>query len=193
MVKRKGIPQKTKAQTNLPLKKVVPWSRHGLKLLICLCLIVATLAVFWPVRNAEFIGLDDDEYVTENPQVKAGLTLENVIWAFTATNASNWHPLTWLSHMVDVEFYGLGPGGHHLTNLLFHLINTLLLFLVFNKMTGGLWKSGFVAALFALHPLHVESVAWVAERKDVLSTFLGMLTTKAFSTSIPSQLITVSG
>ena len=102
--------------------------------------------------------------------------MEGIGWAFTTGHAANWHPLTWISHMVDVQLFGLHPGWHHLVNLLFHLANTLLLFLVLHRMTNALWQSAFVAALFALHPLHVESVAWVAERKDVLSTFFWMLT-----------------
>jgi hypothetical protein len=126
------------------------------ELLICLFLIVATLAVFWQVRNHELVNFDDHHYITENPHLQAGLTPKNVIWAFTTTHASNWHPLTWLSHMLDCQLYGLNPSGHHLTSVLLHLANTLLLFLVLRRMTGALWRSGFVAALFALHPLHVE-------------------------------------
>jgi tetratricopeptide (TPR) repeat protein len=141
---------------------------------------VATLFLFWPVQNSEFINLDDDIYVYDNPQVKAGLSLNGVIWAFTTMHMGNWHPLTWLSHMLDCELYGLNPGPHHVTSLLFHIANTLLLFWVLRRMTGRLWPSSFVAALFALHPLHVESVAWVAERKDVLSTFFWMLTLWAY-------------
>ena len=144
--------------------------------LICLFLILATAAVFWQVRNHEFISLDDPEYVTENRQVQNGVTLNGVIWAFTTTHVANWHPLTWLSHMLDYQLYGLNPKGHHLTNVFLHLLNTLLLFFILQRMTGALWRSGFVAALFALHPLHVESVAWVAERKDVLSTLFWLLT-----------------
>jgi tetratricopeptide (TPR) repeat protein len=143
---------------------------------IGLFLIVATLLVFGQVRNHDFTNWDDPLYVTENPHVQAGLSPKNLVWAFTTTHASNWHPLTWLSLMLDFELYGLNPGGYHLTNLLLHLANTLLLFLVLRRMTGALWRSGFVAALFALHPLHVESVVWVSERKDVLSTFFWMLT-----------------
>lgn len=115
-------------------------------------------------------------YVTDNPNVKAGLTASNVVWAFTTITASNWHPLTWLSHMVDVEIFGLNAGGHHITSIIIHAASTLLLFLILAKITAGPWQSFFVAALFGLHPLHVESVAWVAERKDVLSCFLGLLT-----------------
>jgi len=141
-----------------------------------LFLVVATLLVFWPVLNSEFINLDDGVYVTNNPNVQRGLTLENVKWAFTDTSAGFWHPLTWLSHMLDCQLFGLNPGAHHLTNLLFHLANTLLLFWVLKRMTGRPGASTFIAALFALHPLHVESVAWVSERKDVLSTFFWILT-----------------
>jgi hypothetical protein len=147
---------------------------------IGLFLIVATLLVFGQVRNHDFTNWDDPLYVTENPHVQAGLSPKNLVWAFTTTHASNWHPLVWLSLMLDSELYGLNPGGYHLTNLLLHIANTLLLFLVLRRMTGALWRSGFVAALFALHPLHVESVAWVAERKDVLSTFFWMLTIWAY-------------
>jgi tetratricopeptide (TPR) repeat protein len=144
---------------------------------IGLFLIVATLAVYWQVQKHDFTYFfDDNEYVTNNVHVQAGLTRESIVWAFTTTDEANWHPLTWLSHMLDYQLYGLDPSGHHLTNVLLHLANTLLLFLVLRGMTGALWRSGLVAALFALHPLHVESVAWVAERKDVLSTFFWMLT-----------------
>jgi tetratricopeptide (TPR) repeat protein len=172
----KMVSQKKKGQTTPQRSKVFSWSPYGLTLLISLFLIVATLVVFWPVRDAEFINFDDDHYVTENLQVKAGLTLKSVGWAFTTTHASNWHPLTWISHMLDFEFYGLSPGGHHITNVLFHIANTVLLFLVLTRMTKNTWGSGFVAALFALHPFHVESVAWISERKDVLNTFFWMLT-----------------
>jgi tetratricopeptide (TPR) repeat protein len=141
-----------------------------------LLLSFTVLATFWQVQNHNFIRLDDDEYVTENIHVHTGLSWDNITWAFTSTHAANWHPLTWLSHMLDCELFGLNPKGHHLTSVLFHLLNTLLLFLILKRMTGTLWRSGFVAALFALHPLHVESVAWVAERKDVLSTFFLFLT-----------------
>ena len=146
------------------------------KLLIGLLLIVATLGVFWQVRSHDFLNYDDDVYVSENSQVQEGFTRKSVIWAFTSGYAYNWHPLTWLSHMLDCQLFGLNPGGHHLTNLMLHLANTLLLFLLLNRMTSSLYRSALVAALFALHPLHVESVAWVAERKDVLSTLFWMLT-----------------
>ena len=151
-----------------------------LDIFVCLLLFIATLAVYWQVGNYEFVNFDDNKYITENLHVQQGLTRDSVIWAFTATDVSNWHPLTWLSHMLDFQLYGFGPKGHHLTNVFFHLVNTLLLFLVLKWMTGALWRSGLVAALFALHPLHVESVAWVAERKDVLSTLFWMLTLWAY-------------
>jgi tetratricopeptide (TPR) repeat protein len=142
--------------------------------LICLFLVIATLAVYMQVTGHEIGYYDDELYVTENRHVQGGLTIDSVVWAFTTTHASNWHPLTWLSHMLDCQVFGMNPGWHHLINVLFHLANTLLLFLVFRRMTAALWRSAVVAALFALHPLHVESVAWVAERKDVLSTFFSM-------------------
>ena len=147
---------------------------------ICLFLIITTLAVFWQVKDHEFINYDDTEYITENLHVQGGVTLKGVTWAFTTFHAANWHPLTWLSHMLDVQLFGVKPGWHHLMNLLFHIANTLLLFLVLHRMTKALWQSAFVAALFALHPLHVESVAWVSERKDVLSAFFWMLTMGAY-------------
>ena len=148
--------------------------------LIGLCLVIVTLAVYWQVQYHDFVNFDDPLYVTENRQIQAGLTWEGVVWSFTSgTFVTNyWAPLTWLSHMLDFELYGKDPGGHHWNSLLLHILNALLLFGIMKKTTGALWRSGLVAALFAVHPLHVESVAWVAERKDVLSTFfwlLGML------------------
>jgi len=151
------------------------FSRHP-DILVCLLLVILTLSVYLQVKNHEFINFDDNEYVTDNRHVRAGFTLKGITWAFTAIHSSNWHPLTWLSHMLDCQIFGMNPGWHHLTNLFFHILSTLLLFIVFKKMTGNLWQSGLVAFLFALHPLHVESVAWIAERKDVLSTFFWMLT-----------------
>ncbi len=166
-------------KNNSKTKHSVLYNRRQ-EIIICLFLIAATLAVYWQTTNHEFINYDDGLYVTENLHVKAGLTLESVKWAFTTFHASNWHPLTWISHMLDIELYGLNPTGHHWTSLQIHLTNTLLLFIILQYMTGAIWQSAFVAALFALHPLHVESVAWVAERKDVLSTFFGMLTISAY-------------
>ncbi len=143
---------------------------------ICVFLVVSTLAVYWQVSDHDFVLLDDNQYVVDNPKVQAGLTAEGIAWAFGTTHASNWHPLTWLSHMLDCQLYGVSSGKHHLTNLFVHIANALLLFYAFRRMTGHPWQSAFIASLFALHPLHVESVAWVSERKDVLSTFFWMLT-----------------
>jgi len=148
--------------------------RHR-KMIISLLLILAIIIAYGQVKNFDFVGFDDQDYVTENKQVQKGLTVEGIRWAFTIFHAANWHPLTWLSHMLDCELYGLNPMGHHWTNLIFHMVNSILLFIVLELMTGAMWRSAFVAALFALHPLHVESVAWVSERKDVLSTFFGLL------------------
>ena len=150
-------------------------------LAIGLVLALGTLALYWPVVHHDFISLDDNQYVTSNPIVRAGLTWAGVKWAFTNIIASNWFPLTWLSHMVDCQFYGVNPGGHHLTNVFFHIANVLLLFAWLNRTTGALWRSALVAALFAWHPLRVESVAWVAERKDVLSAFFWLLTLLAYT------------
>jgi len=137
--------------------------------LVALCLVI-----FVPGLRNEFVW-DDDQYLTRNPAVAGGLTPHNLRWALTSFHAGNWHPLTWLSHQADVEIFGLNPAGHHLTSLLFHCANAVLFFLVFRRMTGFFWGSALVAALFAVHPLHVESVAWAAERKDVLSTLLWLL------------------
>ncbi|MBW2438642.1 MAG: hypothetical protein JRF29_15260, partial [Deltaproteobacteria bacterium] len=154
-------------------KKIL--SRSHLHIWVCVFLIGAVLSVYSGVINFDFILFDDNQYVTGNVQVRTGLTRQGLTWSLFSTHSANWHPLTWLSHMADVEFYGLNAGGHHLTNVLFHIANTLLLFFLLRRMTDTLWRSAIVAALFALHPLHVESVAWVAERKDVLSTFFGLL------------------
>jgi tetratricopeptide (TPR) repeat protein len=150
-------------------------------LVICLVLALVTLAVYWPVTSHQFIIFDDDDYITDNSHVTAGLTWPGIVWAFTTDHAANWHPLTWISHMADCQIYGVKPGGHHLTNVLFHIANTLLLFLLLKQMTAAIWRSAFVAAFFAWHPLHVESVAWAAERKDVLSIFFWLLTLMAYA------------
>ncbi|MEJ2730323.1 MAG: tetratricopeptide repeat protein [Deltaproteobacteria bacterium] len=166
--------------------------RPGLRLDVVMCavFVAATLFVYWKIWTHDFIGYDDDKYVAQNRYVSQGLSRESVIWAFRSTHASNWHPLTWLSHMLDVELYGMKPGAHHMTSLLFHILNSLLLFIVLRKMTGHVWQSGVVALLFAIHPLHVESVAWVAERKDVLSTFFWMLTLWSYTryTRLPGMI-----
>jgi Flp pilus assembly protein TadD len=151
-------------------------SSNKQKLIIYIILTVATLAVFWQVNQFDFVNIDDPVYVTKNNHIQSGITLERLHWAYTTTHAEFWHPLTWMSLMLDYQLYGLKAGGYHLTNLILHILSTLLLFWLFNRMTGEIWKSAFVAAFFALHPLHVESVAWIAERKDVLSAFFWMLT-----------------
>jgi tetratricopeptide (TPR) repeat protein len=154
--------------------------RRDKSLLISLCLVFTTLVVYEEVRVYDFLIWDDYAYIVENSHVRSGLSMENVLWAFTTTHASYWHPLTWLSHMLDCEVYGLNPQGHHAHALLLHAANALLLFLVLKNMTGALWRSAFVAAVFSLHPLRIESVAWVAERKDVLATFFWMTTLWAY-------------
>lgn len=151
-----------------------PWA-------VCLVLAAIAVVVYWPVRNYPFTGWDDPGYVTDNPRVTAGLTLDGVRWALTSGYFANWHPLTWMSHMLDVQLFGLSAGAHHLVNLLLHVADTLLLFGVLARTTGAAGRSAVVAALFAVHPMHVESVAWVAERKDVLSTFFWMLTLWAYT------------
>src|SRR6266481_259602 len=148
---------------------------HSREILIGVALVLAVLAVYLPVTWLDFINYDDPGYVLENVAIQDGVTWPAVRWAFTHSHSANWHPVTWISHMLDCQLYDLKPAGHHLTSLLFHTANTLLLFGLLSSLTGTLWRSACVAALFALHPLHVESVAWISERKDVLSTFFGLL------------------
>ena len=155
-------------------------SKHHWKIVACLFLVLATLAVYGQVRNYHFVSLDDNLYITDNPTVQKGLTLDGLSSAFTSSYGGFWLPLTMLSHMLGCQLFGLHAGGHHLINLLFHLANVLLLFLWLQRTTQALGPSFLVAALFALHPLHVESVAWVTERKDVLSTFFWLLTMWAY-------------
>lgn len=147
---------------------------------LCVLLAVITSAVYSPVANHPFINYDDSDYVTENQHVREGLTWQTISWAMTAPTAANWHPVTWLSHALDCQLYGLDPAGHHITSLLLHICNVLLLFLLLFRVTGALWRSVMVAALFALHPLNVESVAWIAERKNVLSMFCFLLALGAY-------------
>lgn len=137
---------------------------------------ITTLWVYWPVRHYDFVGYDDDGYVFNNPVVRAGLSWQGLAWSFANQYECNWQPVTWLSHMLDCQLFGLHAGEQHLMNVLFHCANAMLLLLLLNSMTGKLWRSALVAALFALHPLRVESVAWISERKDVLSGFFFMLT-----------------
>ncbi len=153
---------------------------RGLTLWIALALIVGTLAAYAPVLSFDFVGIDDPLYVSENPHVAGGLTLAGFWWAFSTWHGGYWIPLTWLSYMLDVQLWGPGAAGHHVTNVLLHVANTALLFALLGRMTRAPWRSVFVAALFALHPLHVESVAWITERKDVLSTALMLLAIWAY-------------
>jgi len=149
---------------------------------LALVLIAAvTVAVYWPALQNDFIDFDDDVYVTANMMVQQGLSLKGFLWSITTFHAANWHPLTWLSHMLDVELFGVNPSGHHATNLLIHAVNSMLLCALLHRLTGLVGRSLVVALLFALHPLHVESVAWVAERKDVLSTLFWFLTMGAYA------------
>jgi tetratricopeptide (TPR) repeat protein len=147
---------------------------------ICLILAFITAAVYYPVRTYDFVNYDDQIYVYDNPNIQSGLTFDAVKQAFTSSYANFWHPLTMLSYMLDWQLFGNNAAGFHLTNLIFHIANALLLFIVLKQMTSAIWQSAFVAALFALHPLHVESVAWVSQRKDVLSTFFWFLTMWAY-------------
>ena len=143
---------------------------------ICAGLVAVVFLVFNQTLRNGFINFDDDVYVYANPNIEKGLTSAGIVWAFTSCRyAGYWHPLTWLSHMLDCQFYGLNPGGHHLTNVLIHATNVVLLFLLLRRMSGALWPSAFVAAVFAIHPLRVESVAWICERKDMLSGLFFML------------------
>ena len=143
---------------------------------VIIFLIVVTCAAFGRVAGNDFINLDDEGYISDNNHIKSGISLDSVQWAFSTRYFDLWNPMVWLSFMIDYQLFGLNAGGYHLTNLFLHLLSTILLFWLFNRMTGAIWRSAFVAALFAFHPLHVESVAWVAERKDVLSGFFWMLT-----------------
>jgi Flp pilus assembly protein TadD len=149
-------------------------------------LVASVLAVYWQTNGHAFIEYDDQIYLLENPHVRNGFSLENMKWAFSAGYAANWHPLTWLSHMLDVKLYGLNPTGHHLTSVFLHAFNAVLLFTLMSRITGALWKSALVALLFALHPLHVESVAWAAERKDVLSTLFWLVSLHLYARYVKS-------
>ena len=174
--KKKARPEKAAAMPSGMTGLNERWTVLG----VCIFLAAIAWLVFSQTLGHEFVNYDDNIYVYENPEVTRGLTLNGIVWAFIHIHASNWHPLTWISHMLDCQFYGLSSGGHHFTNVLLHMTVTILLFRVLRKATGALWRSAFVAAVFAVHPLHVESVAWVAERKDVLSGVFFMLTIGAY-------------
>ena len=177
--KRKNKPKKTTLDSlNSPLLKR-PGSRFA-PFFVCLALVAVTWLVFGQTLRHDFVNLDDHTYVYENPQITQGITADGLIGAFTHTHARNWHPLTTISHMLDCQLYGLQAGWHHFTNVVLHTLAVLLLFLVLNQMTGAFWRSAIVASIFAIHPLHVESVAWVSERKDVLSAVFFMLTLGAY-------------
>ena len=139
------------------------------EVLICLLLAGITLGLYWPVGHLGFIDYDDPDYILTNPPVREGISPESVWWAFTSYHAGNWHPVTWLSHMLDCQLFGLNPGVFHWENVIIHTATALLLFLVLRKMTRAVWRSALVAALFAWHPAHLQSVIWIAERKDVLT------------------------
>ena len=158
---------------------MTPSPRTRIALLVA-AIVIATVALYYPVSSHPFLNYDDDIYVLNNPQVQAGLTWETVKWSFTSLYASNWHPLTWLSHALDCQMFGLDAGRHHETNLLLHVINVMLLFWVLWKATGYAGRSAMVAALFALHPINVESVAWIAERKNLLSMMFFLLALGAY-------------
>src|SRR2546428_3241899 len=152
----------------------------SITVIIYLCLAGTSLAVFGRTIRHDFVNFDDDLYVYNTPAIQAGLTIKGVALAFISPHAGNWHPLTTISHMLDCQLYGLNAGGHHATNIILHTIAVLLLFTVLRQMTGAVWKSVIVAALFAIHPLHVESVAWVSERKDVLTAVFFLLMLEAY-------------
>lgn len=172
---RAGGASRVRARIHL----VRPPVRH-LERILALALTVLVLWVYAPVRNHEFVNLDDPDYVSANAMVQRGVSWEGLAWAFASFDAANWHPLTWISHMLDVEVLGAKPGGHHLVNVLLHVLNTLLVFSFLRAATGATWRSSMAAALFGVHPLHVESVAWVSERKDVLSALFLLLALRAW-------------
>jgi len=178
------------------LDRPAPDQARRTTLWLALLMLAATSAVFWPVSEFEFLNYDDPEYITSNPRVIGGLTGANINWAFTESHAANWHPLTWLSHQLDCTLFGLDPGPPHLINLAFHLANALLLLYLLRAMGLSALSAGWIAALFALHPMHIESVAWVSERKDVLSTFFGLIALRSYlayaRTPTPSRYLAVT-
>jgi len=156
-------------------------SRKCLYLLLCAGLVLAAIIVYWPARNYDFVNYDDGVYVFDNPHIKAGINWQSVKWALTTSYFSYWHPLTWLSHTLDWQLFEGRPGPMHLVNVFLHAVSSLMLFVVLNRMTKRMWLSIFIAGLFTLHPLNVESVAWITERKNVLSTFFWFLTMFAYT------------
>src|SRR6266446_2050841 len=184
MAKRTAQKRKAPGYTAANRRKAVPLSQAATfgrpDLLILLGLAVTTFAIYAQVIGHQFITLDDPTYIQENSMVNHGFTRAGLAWAFTTFHVANWHPLTWISHMIDCQFFGMNAGGHLLVNALIHAANTLLVFWFLLRTTHARWPSALVAALFALHPLHVESVAWASERKDTLSTFFGLLSLIAY-------------
>src|SRR2546423_2645043 len=163
------------------LTSIVVFSSPGKRaFVLSLALILLTVLAYLPVRNNAFINFDDNQYITGNAQVKAGLSWETATWAFTTYDAANWHPLTWLSHALDYQLFGLNPAGHHFVSVLLHGLNAVLLFFVLQSLTGFTWRSLMMATVFAVHPLNVESVAWAAERKTVLSMLFFLLAIWAY-------------
>jgi len=165
-------------------------------LMVMAGLVAAVLFAYWPVRGHSFVNYDDDDYITTNIHVRQGLTWNGIVWALGSQEVANWHPVTWLSHMIDVQVFGLNAGAHHVVSVAIHSINSVLLYLVLLQLTGVWWRCAAVTALFALHPLHVESVAWISERKDLLSTAFGLLAIAAYVRwvqvpSIGRMLVTV--
>lgn len=175
---RKGGKKRTN-QTSAPAVQRVSTAR-GQDLIIVGLIALACVVIYYQVAGFDFINLDDDIYVYENAAVAKGLSARSIVWAFSSFDAANWHPITWISHQLDVTLFGLNAAGHHVVNLMFHIANSILLFVLVRNITGDKWKSAMVAAIFAVHPAHVESVAWIAERKDLLSTLFWLLTTFAY-------------
>src|SRR5437588_3879236 len=173
-----GFRTAAKGRSAVPRSRATTFGRPDL--LILLGLAVMTFAIYAQVIGHQFITLDDDAYIKENGMVNRGVTLAGVAWAFTTFDQGNWHPLTWIAHMIDSQLFGMNAGGHLVVNALINVANTLLVFWFLLRTTHARWPSALVAALFALHPLHVESVAWAAERKDTLSTFFGLLSLIAY-------------
>lgn len=157
--------------------------------MLCVLLALITLIIYWDIQSFEFLNYDDNEFIIENQHIRDGFSLDSIVYAFTDINSGIWHPITWLSHILDCQIFGLNPMGHHWNNIIFHLINTLLVFLILQRMTGALYRSCFVAVLFAIHPLQIESVAWIAERKNVLSTFFYLLSILSYIHYINNQKI----
>jgi protein O-mannosyl-transferase len=179
---------KDKPVEHRPFAALVPWvAKLRCPGLICLVLAIITFAAYLPASWNSYVDYDDADYVRANPHVLSGLTAANIAWAFTTGHASNWHPLTWISHMLDVQLLGKDPGPQHFVSVLIHLLNTVLLFRLLRRLTGAHWPSAFVAILFGLHPLHVESVAWISERKDVLSTLFLLLATLAYTRYVETR------